>query len=195
VEEFGESDWEDFDSDVDSIIRPTQYEDAESDRAPSVKSQPRTKTVNIDPKIISAFDKLQCENSDDEDHAAREAYVQLKRAEKRRKRRSSSSFKRSLAQSIGSDTDEEDLIPGVLDANDAGSSARRLRRRTGERASLIFDDPPPRIDELEEPESCEELVEVAGGEDDEMERDGLRTLPYWIQEDMDLDSSSEDDSD
>ena len=177
---------------MNSIIRPTQYEDAESDRAASVKSQPRSHP--IDPKIISAFGNLHCENSEDEDYAARELFLQIQRAEKRRKRRSSSSFKRSLAQSIGSDTDEEDLIPGLLDANDAGSSARRLRRKTGERASLIFDDPPPRIDELEEPQSCEEVVDVEPGEeDDDMGRVGLRDMPYyWIQEDMELDSSSEE---
>lgn len=190
VEEFGERDYEDFDSDVDSIIRPTQYEDADSDRAESIRSQSRLSAhFSIDPRILQSLNNLQCENSDDDGDLAHEAYIQMKRAEKRRKRRSSASFKRSLAQSIGSDTDDEDLIPGLLDANDAGSSARRLRRRLEERSSLIFDDPPPRIDELEEPESCEEVVEVAPGEE---EMEGLASL-FWVQqEEMDVDTSSEE---
>ncbi|GKT43354.1 uncharacterized protein ColSpa_03535 [Colletotrichum spaethianum] len=44
-----------------------------------------------------------------------------------------------------------------LDPDAVGSSARRLRRRVGDRRSFIHlqfqDPPPPRIDELDEPES------------------------------------------
>lgn len=195
IEDFDEEDYEEYDSDAGSVIRPTQYEDAESDCEVSVKLLPLPRNIiqpQIDPRVLSALDTLQFDNSDDEEYAAREEFIQKLRAEKRRKRRSSSSFKRSLAQSIGSDTDDEDLVPGLLDSNDAGSSARRLRRRTGERVSLIFDDPPPRIDELEEPESCEEFVEIVANEDDDMATVGLMDLPYWIQEDMELDTSSDE---
>lgn len=132
------------------------------------------------------------DNSDDTGYAEHQAWVEHKRAEKRRKRRSSSSFKRNFTQSLGSDSDDEDLLPmGPFDANDAGSSARRLRRRTVERGSLIFDDPPPRIDELEEPESCEEVIEMG---ENEIREGFAREFPYWIQEEMELDSDSDSSS-
>ncbi len=101
--------------------------------------------------------------------------------------------KRTLSQSIGSDTDDEDIQPVTFDANDAGSSARRLRRKVkGERISLIFDDPPPRIDEEDEgPESVEEVVEMQEDDDDDMD---LRELPYYryVQQDMEVDTSEEE---
>ena len=101
--------------------------------------------------------------------------------------------KRSLAQSIGSDTDDEDIQPVFEGANEAGSSARRLRRKVAgeERSSLIFDDPPERIEELEEPESCEEIVSL-DDDDEEGQTQGVdRELPYYVQ-DMEVDSSDEE---
>lgn len=167
------------------MIRPHQYEDAESDRAQSVKSVPQN---DLPSKIYTSFKSLNCE-TEDLVEMEREEWLKKVKAEKRRKRRSSSSVqKRTFSQSIGSDTDEEDVQPVFEGANEAGSSARRLRRKGGsdERASLIFDDPPPRIDELEEPESCEEVVEVKGSDDEEGQ--GVdRNLPYYVQ-DMDFDS-------
>lgn len=217
IEEFRDSEYEDFDSDDGSIIRPSQYEDAESERGDNYVSseagvtyaaasisihqqsspaQHPTVQRPIDPRILHTLTSLRCSDSEeeeDEGYLQHQAWVERQRAEKRRKRRSSSSFKRNFAQSIGSDTDEEDLMPlGPLDANDAGSSARRLRRRTTERTSLIFDDPPARIDELEEPESCEEVVEIG---EDEVREQLARDLPYWIQEDMELDTSSSEEED
>jgi len=180
LEEFDEEDYDAFDSDTESIIRPHQYEDAESDRARSVKSgsQPR----ELDPRILHGLRDLHCATpNDDEALDEREEWLARMREEKRRKRRSSGSVqKRSLAQSIGSDTDEEDIQPVFEGANEAGSSARRLRRKVaGERTSLIFDDPPPRIEELEEPESCEEIVSLEEeGEDDV----AWKELPYYVME-------------
>ena len=54
--------------------------------------------------------------------------------------------------SIVRDMDDEDLQPVAFKgANEMGSSARRLRRKIkGERTSLIFDDPPPRIEDEDE---------------------------------------------
>jgi len=200
IEEFGNSDYEDFDSDVESTIQPHQYEDAESDCAPSVKATP-VKLSHIDPQVLSGIKNLQCQadaagsDQDIYDEEERQAWIEMKRAEKRRKRRSSSSFqKRTHAQSIGSDTDDEDLQPITFEgANEAGSSARRLKRKlAGERTSLIFDDPPARIEELEEPESCEELVEIEAGEE---ESNGFRNLPFYVQDsdddDMDIDSDED----
>lgn len=125
----------------------------------------------------------------------REAWVKAKRAQRQRNRRSSGATKRTLTQSIGSDTDDEDLQPVTFEANEAGSSARRLRRKVGDRTSLVFDDPPPRIDEVDEgPESCEEVVEI---EEDDDEDDGNgqcvdKELPYYrYVQDMDIDSEEE----
>ncbi|KAE8448213.1 hypothetical protein EG329_009643 [Mollisiaceae sp. DMI_Dod_QoI] len=185
VEEFADSDYEDWDSDDEDVIRPHQYEDAESDRAPSVKSVTRN---DLDSRILSGFKNLHCENEEE-----RELWLEKLRAEKRRRRRSSASVqKRTLSQSIGSDTDDEDLKPVIFEgANEAGSSARRLRRKVGERTSLIFDDPPPRIDEEDEgPESVEEVVEIRDDDEDEdgnVDKD-LRELPYWYIQEMDVDS-------
>ncbi|KAF4620204.1 hypothetical protein G7Y89_g14616 [Cudoniella acicularis] len=185
VEEFRDSDYEDFDSDEESVIRPHQYEDADSDRAPSVKSVSHN---DLDSRLYASLRNLHCENEDIMGpEMDREAWLKKVQAERRRKRRSSGSVqKRTLSQSIGSDTDDEDIQPVTFEG---ANSARRLRRKVAgdERASLIFDDPPPRIEELEEPESCEELVEVRGSD----EEAGLKELPYYVQ-DMEVDSDEED---
>ncbi|CAL3969748.1 unnamed protein product [Diplocarpon coronariae] len=188
VEEFGKSDYEKWDSDEEDVIRPHQYEDAESDRAGSTKSVRRSE---IDPRVLHGLQNLHCETEVDE----RELWLEAMREEKRRRRRSSGSVqKRTISQSIGSDTDDEDLKPVTFEgANEIGSSARRLRRKTkGERTSLIFDDPPPRIDEeYEGPESVEELVELQDSEE-EAEGGDLRELPYFrYVQDMDVDSDEE----
>lgn len=186
VEEFADSDYEDWDSDDEEVIRPHQYEDAESDHAPSVKSVTRN---DLDSRMLSGFKNLHCETDEE-----RQLWLDKMRAEKRRRRRSSASVqKRTLSQSIGSDTDDEDLKPVTFEgANEAGSSARRLRRKTlaGERTSLIFDDPPPRIDEEDEgPESVEEVVEIKDDDDEDGNMDEeLRELPYWYIQEMDVDS-------
>lgn len=188
LEEFGESEYEGFDSDGESVIRPHQYEDAESERALSVKSASHN---DLPSKIYTGIREMNCDP--DELEEENEAFRRKQRMEKRRKRRSSGTQKRTFSQSIGSDTDDEDVQPVFEGANEAGSSARRLRRKGlgDERTSLIFDDPPPRIDEMEEPESCEELVEVKGSEDEGQGVD--RNLPfYYIQEDdMDVDTDDE----
>lgn len=188
LEEFGASDYEDWDSDHGSVIRPHQYEDATSEKAGSVRSVSRSE---IDPRVLHSLKNLHCEQDEDD----RDAWLEAMREEKRRKRRSSGSVqKRTISQSIGSDTDEEDLKPVTFEgANEIGSSARRLRRKTkGERTSLIFDDPPPRIDEeYEGPDSVEELVEI---DEEEEDTDGgdLKELPYFrYVQDMDVDSDEE----
>ncbi|TVY32242.1 hypothetical protein LOCC1_G008954 [Lachnellula occidentalis] len=194
LEEFGDSDYEGFDSDDESVIRPHQYEDAESDRAPSIKASPPRN--ELPRKLYTGIRNMNCETQEQEQDILspeidREAWLKQMKAEKRRKRRSSGSVqKRTFSQSIGSDTDEEDVQPVFEGANEAGSSARRLRRKAEhERMSLIFDDPPPRIDELEEPESCEEVVEIKGSEGEGQGVD--RNLPYYVQ-DMDVDSDDEE---
>ncbi|KAF5874738.1 uncharacterized protein Bfra_004754 [Botrytis fragariae] len=197
LEEITDSDLEGYDYDEELIIRPHQYEDAESDGG---HIAPISTPAELDPHFISdlrdltAHDCTDASNNEEQDGSPldeHEAWVQRNREERRRRRRSSATVqKRSLAQSIGSDTDDEDLKPDHISANEAGSSARRLRRKTfnhggDKRSSLIFDDPPPRIPELEEPDSCEEVLE------DDTELDDLKELPYYVlDESMDIDSSS-----
>jgi hypothetical protein len=182
IDEFEDSDYAEFDSDEDSVIRPHEYEDAESERALSVKA-----ASELEPSLYDDMQNLHCETDDIlGEELEREAWLKKMQAERRRKRRSSGSVqKRTLSQSIGSDTDDEDIQPVTFEG---ANSARRLRRKVEDRGSLIFDDPPPRIDELEEPESCEELVEVTQSD---IEGQGLRELPYYVQ-DMDVDSEDED---
>ncbi len=112
-----------------------------------------------------------------------------RRAERRHRRMTSGSIsKRTISESIGSDTDNEDLH-AMLDASEVGSSARRLRRRLGDRMSLNFTDPPPpRIDELDEPDSSDNEDDVK-----ELICDGetlARELPYYTLEyiSMEVDS-------
>ena len=173
VEEMRDSDMEELDSDdEDKIIRPSQYEDAESERG---ISQTR-KDSEIDPRIVTGIGQMVFEDED----AERDARVQELREQKKQKRRTSSIVqKRKISESIGS-SDEEDLQPVQLSANEAGSSARRLRRKV---ENLVFEDPPPGIPELEEPESCEDVVEA-----DESDLQGVdRHLPFYVQV-MDVDS-------
>jgi len=190
VEEFDQEDYDAFDSDAESILRPHQYEDADSERARSTRGSVRGSTKasspsrELDPNILHGISNLDCS---DEEYNAREAWLETQKEMKRRRRRSSGVSKRSHAQSVGSDTDDEDLLPKMEGINDVGSSARRLRRKVaGERGSLIFDDPPACIEELEEPESCEELVSV----EEDADGQGVDSnLPYYQQ--MDVDSDDE----
>ncbi len=105
----------------------------------------------------------------------------MMRAKKRRKRKSSSSVqKRTLAQSIGSDSTDEDLQPMELNAPEAGSSARQLRRRVaGKITTLVFDGPPARVEEEEEPETSNESFEV---DLVDSSVDLLPDIDYWDKE-------------
>ncbi|PMD42679.1 hypothetical protein L207DRAFT_318196 [Hyaloscypha variabilis F] len=163
LEEFSGSAYEEWESGDEDVIRPYQYEDADSEKAHSVKSSGGRSKTDLDP-LLDGIRGLSYGNEEEDEH---ERWVQLERARKKSKRRSSGT-KRTITQSIGSDTDDEDLQPVMLEGvNEVGSSARRLRRKVGERTSLIFDDPPSRIDEEDEgPESCEEVVVI---EDDDEE--------------------------
>jgi hypothetical protein len=123
VEEIHENSYEEYDSEDDDVIWPHQYEDAESDRAHSVKSAAHN---DLDFRFLSGSKDLRFENEDD----ARELWLEQFRAEKRTKKRSSGSVqKRILSQSIGSDTDDEDLQSGIFEgANKLGGGPRKLRR-------------------------------------------------------------------
>jgi hypothetical protein len=174
------SDFGDSDDERPGVVRPCAIEYAESDRSRSTsRNRPE-----IDPKMMYNLGNLNCsDNSDDSDLDEHEyqAFLIRQRAEKRRKRMSSGSIgKRTISESIGSDTDRED-IRSFLGAEEAGSSARRLRRRVGDRRSLQFQDPPPpRIDELDEPNSSEDEIFIG--------ESLARELPYYEYVSMEVDS-------
>ena len=188
VEEFNESAYEEWESGDEDVIRPYQYEDADSEKAQSVKSSGGRSKTEIDPGILDGMQNLACGNEEEDEH---EKWVKEERARKKWKRRSSRT-KRTLTESIGSDNDDEDLQPVMLEGvNEVGSSARRLRRKVGERASLIFDDPPSRIDEEDEDP---EVVEIEDDDEDDLNGQCVdKELPYYryVQEDMDIDSDEE----
>ncbi|KAK1590243.1 uncharacterized protein LY79DRAFT_590653 [Colletotrichum navitas] len=153
------SDFDPMDQDRTGTIAPSGFSSPASVRSRSRAPAPK----ELPPALTRKMRDLNCglsssEDSDedlDEDEAAHREFVRTQRELRMRKRRShgSSIGKRTISER--SDSDHEDWTP--LDPDALGSSARRLRRRVGDRRSFIhlqFQDPPPaRIDELEEPES------------------------------------------
>ncbi|OHW94689.1 hypothetical protein CSPAE12_06628 [Colletotrichum incanum] len=153
------SDFDPMDQDRTGTIAPSGFSSPASARSRSRAPAPK----ELPPGLERRMRDLNCglsssEESDedlDEDEAAHREFVRMQRELRMRKRRShgSSIGKRTISER--SDSDHEDWTP--LDPDAVGSSARRLRRRVGDRRSFIHlqfqDPPPPRIDELEEPES------------------------------------------
>ncbi|KAL2019960.1 hypothetical protein VTK56DRAFT_9052 [Thermocarpiscus australiensis] len=185
--EFTVEELSDFgDSDGDErlgVVRPCAIEYAESDRSRS-RSRGRP---DLDQGIMYNLGNLNCSDDSDEtdlDELEFQEFLMRQRAEKRRKRMSSGSIgKRTISESIGSDTDREDL-KAFLGADEVGSSARRLRRRVGDRRSLQFQDPPPpppRIEELDEPSSSEDEILISS-------ETLARELPYYEYVSMEVDS-------
>jgi hypothetical protein len=66
LEEFTEKEYEGFESEDHDVVRPYQYEDAESDRAKSVASNTDERQCGIDVQILSGLEELNCED-DEED--------------------------------------------------------------------------------------------------------------------------------
>ncbi|KAJ4387707.1 hypothetical protein N0V93_008306 [Gnomoniopsis smithogilvyi] len=154
------------------IIYPFAIEDPESERP-----------VDILDRLPKDLENLQCcsphpETSSDDsdlDEDAHQAILQRIRDRNRRMRMSQSSVgtKRTMSER-GSDSDHDD-VRNYIGFEEAGSSARRLKRRIGgDRRSLIFQDPPPRIDEVVEPEELEEAL--------------ARELPFYEYTSMEVDS-------
>lgn len=198
IQELRTSDAEYDSDDALSVVQPDHYEDADSDAGHSHTTQPFPTLNTLDSRLMENFASFDCNDSEEK----REIWLKKAREQRRKKRLSSGSHhKRTLSQSIGSDTDDEDVQP--LDASEAGSTARRLRRKTGERMSLIFDDPPQRIIEELEPESGEDLgMQVVEPDIDvdvvDVEEVLMHALPYYQQEtddSMEVDSESESNSD
>jgi hypothetical protein len=108
-----------------------------------------------------ALDNFDFNHNNDE----REAWI---KAQRKKRLNSRSTYKRTLSQSIGSDTDDEDLQH--VDASQASSSERRLRRRKADGPSLIFDDALQVVLEADEPQSGDDMVR---------RKSGLLSLPYY----------------
>lgn len=162
----------------DDVIRPHKIEYAESER-----SRSRTRLTPDDPHMINDLQNLKCRSpdpnssSDDSDliEDEHEARTQSIRAAERRQRMSQGSIgtKRTMSER-GSDSDHED-VRHYIGFEELGSSARRLKRRVaGDRRSINFSDPPPRIDEVIEPEELDETL--------------ARELPFYEYIRMEVDS-------
>ncbi|KAB5542714.1 hypothetical protein GE09DRAFT_251367 [Coniochaeta sp. 2T2.1] len=181
VEEMGN--FEPGDEERRTALRPDHFEYPESDRSRSRSRNP----PEIDQTVMYKFRNLDCASTSSEsdetdfDEDDYQRFLVRRRLEKRHKRMSSGSIgKRSITESIGSDTDMEDLkvqyLDAVLAGGKAGGSAgaggvRRVKRKLGNRQSLQGLEPPlPRIDQADEPETSE---------DEFLDDDALKELPYY----------------
>jgi Ni/Co efflux regulator RcnB len=193
-------------TDTDTSILLPEYEDADSDWVDGEDEETRLRRQGKglqeqleETNIISNFEAL-CGGPNGFDHASSplERSMEQERKYRRKKKRWSQGqyYKRTYSQSMGSDTDgDEDLDP-LMDINEVGSSARRLRRRTGElgsplfkRGSLLFEDVhlDMRVIEVDEPdEEGRPSVKT-------VEPSFVEQLPFWsVEELMDLDDSSDE---
>ncbi len=174
-------------SDVDrrlSVVRPIAIEDAESDgsgREPPSRTPPEIDNIQIN--------NLACSRSASDDDFEEATYRELlrrRRELKTRGRRTAVIWgRRTLSEMIGSDSDEEDQkhVDGFLITPETASSGRRLRRRVGDSARLLFQDPsPPTIDELDDPDSSDgEIIGEALA----------RELPFYNYVSMEIHSDLE----
>jgi hypothetical protein len=174
VKRFSRSDYKQQGSGEEEVKKPHQYEDATKDNTHSIKS---TEHEAPGSTIGSGIKKLHFDNSENERQALKEV---SQTAERLRRMRLSSGQESTVNQSIGSETEDGNLRPVELElANHSESGARRLRGKFEERASLMFDDPPPTIDEVgEESESCED-VNMTDNEEDEGCQTFGEELPHY----------------
>jgi hypothetical protein len=145
-----------YDSDIE-IVQPDSIE------------HPKEKSPTLSHIIRHAHDTR---NSSDEEERQR-IY------RRKKKRWSAGIFKRSHSQSVGSDSDYSDNEP----LDEAGSSARRLRRRVrgplDRRSSLIFEDGDFReVDGIKEGRD----KTTKDGQEGVAEDNSLEELPFWDEE-------------
>ncbi|PHH60760.1 hypothetical protein CDD81_1298 [Ophiocordyceps australis] len=166
-----------LDSDFEGleVLRPSEVESSPS----PTRSYPR----DLDRNMMHDLKNLHCGNEStlehpDDDH---EAFLKRRRELKRIRRVSLSSSIGKRTHSELSDSELEES--GSVDMNDAGFSARRMRKRLN-RGSLLFPDPPePRIEELEEPDSDDDNYTSARGS-------LAQELPFYAtMEIMEIDSN------
>ena len=157
LSDFGESD-----EDRHLAILPHAIEDAESDRSQSQSPTP----PGIDKSVLNKFQDLSYGPDDDDDDDEVDlsdevkAFIEWERAERKKKRMTSGSItKRTISESIGSDTDLEDVKIDTA-ANLTPSNARRLRRKV-DRSSLS------------------PINEPSAGDDEFIDGGPLSELPYY----------------
>lgn len=185
IEELSDFDEDDMDGRTD-IIHPYTIEYADSDR-------PTTSTdTALDRRILADLQNLACRSpdpglsscsgfSDDDDDVlderVHEVKLQAVRERERRHRMSKSSGTKRTMSERGSDASDREDVRGYIGFEEVGSSARRLRQRIAgdsHRRSLVFQDPPPRIEEVVEPVELEETL--------------ARELPFYEYTSMQVDS-------
>lgn len=178
IEELSDFDDDDMEGRTD-IIRPSIIEEAGSEWSP-------LNDPNLDYHVIEDLRELHVRSpardtssSSDESDLTDDAVtrkIKAARLQQRQSRMSHSSIgtKRTKSE-MGSDSDHEEARH-FMNFEDVGSSAKRLKRRPGDRRSLIFQDPPPRIDEVVEPEELEDGETLA------------RELPFYEYTIMEVDS-------
>ncbi|KAF2759985.1 hypothetical protein EJ05DRAFT_317836 [Pseudovirgaria hyperparasitica] len=156
-----------FASDVE-IVRPDNTEEVTSDHGHDDRDI-----------LLGGFRRMNC-GTDDENVSGEQA----RRYRRKKKRWSAGYYKRTHSQSIGSDTDTDDLEE--LNAHDLGCSARRLRRRVrgpGDRSSLTFEELPSfNIPEDEEPNGHDTFRSSPALLDGEIVP-SLEALPFWVLDD------------
>ena len=161
------------------VLHPYEIDETSRARAGSWHKDLR----DLDRSMMRDLRNLNCSNeaSDNEPELDLEEELFLKRQQElRRIRRVSMSS--SVGKRTHSELSDSDDEFGPLDVNDVGSSARRMRKRL-HRSSLLFNDPPEQIEELEEPNSSDDDVPVAAG------LSLAQELPYWTMEIIELESS------
>lgn len=175
-----------------SVLHPSGFSDAASSppregwAGPLTprETYPTPPPTDLHEELLDDFERLDCDAGIEE----REAWVRKQKALKRAKRRSNISVqKRTFTESQGSETDDEDVRTEAGYESNAGSyvgsasGLRRLRRRTieqGIRASLMFEDPPRRIIEQEEPETDVERHDT-WSPPRRIPDVAMDELPYW----------------
>lgn len=165
IEEMSDGSDNDHDNVGVPVIYPDAIEYAESERSRSRSRRHR----EVNESVMYNLGQLNCSDdsdSTDMEEAEHREILRRQREERRRKRMTSGSIgKRTFSESIGSDSDRDDPrdCKRFFSADDFGSScARRIYRRVGDRrrSSVQVSDPlpPPRIDEIEEPDSSNEEI-------------------------------------
>jgi hypothetical protein len=134
------------------VVRPDHCEDAESEKGCPESDRPesdRPESVEVNHDLADKLRELCTDNPKAKEFDDAQVYRYLS---KKKRWSKGGSHKRSHAESVGSQSEDDDDIE-PLEAQQLGSSARRLRRRTQgpedrPRTSLLFDDPPREIEEL-----------------------------------------------
>ncbi|TKA70020.1 hypothetical protein B0A49_06765 [Cryomyces minteri] len=119
-----------LDGDIE-VLRPDRYEEADSD-----SENNEDDNGGSDAELVRGLRRLHCESGG-------VSGVDVGRSPRSRNKRWSAGLKRTHAQSVSSNADVGDAED--LDAHDAESSARRMRRRVrgpGNRSFLAFEDIP-----------------------------------------------------